>query len=136
MPNIFKKTSTGIFMRGDKLIQINANFSPFRMKLDRREPVSLGVEIANKSNEPKILTMSIALSGQLSFEKGGYKTEQMERIEKLPPGEKKLFYYSIFPKAGTRATDQPVIVKVAEHYQNFNYVTNEYKKNLVLKVED
>ena len=118
------------------MIQINASFSPFRMKLGRREPVSLSIEIDNQSNEPKILKMSVALGRELSFEKGGYKTEQMERMEKLPPGEKKLFYYSIFPKAGTKVQEQPVTVKVAEHYRNFNYVTNEYTKNLALKVED
>ncbi len=135
MRNSFKKTSIAIIY-GSKMIQINTTFNPFRMRLERREPVSLTIELSNQSDEPKMLTMNVTLSRQLSFERGGYKTEDMARIEKLQPGEKKIFYYDIFPKAGTKPQEQPVTVKVSEHYRSFNYVGNEYTKNLALKVED
>jgi len=117
-------------------MKINAYFNPFRMKLSRKEPITLTVELENTTDEDKMLTMLIEMSRQLSFEKTGYKTEQMERLPKLTPGEKKVFYYSIFQKAGTKAEAQPVIVKVMEHYQSFKYINNEYTKNLVLKIED
>lgn len=118
------------------MIQINSSFNPFRMKLGRKEPIAFTVEVENTEAESKMLTMNIRLSGQLSFEKGGYKTEQMERVQELGPGEKKKFYYTIFQKAGTRTGQQPVLVKVLEHYRSFNYVANEYSKRLVLKVEE
>tara|TARA_Y100000310_G_C20648860_1_gene798238 strand:- start:1568 stop:1924 length:357 start_codon:yes stop_codon:yes gene_type:complete len=118
------------------MIQVNTNFTPYRMKIGRREPVNFTVELVNPDDEPKILTLNIALSKQLSFEKGGYKTEIIERIKELPANGKKVFYYSIFPKAGTRTQEQPLMIHVAEHYRDFNYVKKEYKKNLGLKVED
>lgn len=118
------------------MIKINTSFNPFRMKLSRREPVAMRVELVNESQEQKMLTMRIRLSNQLSFEKGGYKTEHMERLPKLMPGEKKEFYYNIFPKAATKNEDQPISIEVLDHYQNFNYVAKEYKKTIELKIED
>ena len=118
------------------MIQLNTNFNPFRMKLGRRDPVTLTVEITNKSDESKMLTVYINLGRELSFEKSGYKTEAIERIDAMKPGEIKTYYYSIFPKAGTRTEAQPVLVKVQEHYKTQTYVANEYSKNLKLKVEE
>ncbi len=106
------------------------------MKLSKREPVTLQLEIGNDSEETKIISVHIALGKQLSFEKGGYKTEELIRLPKLAPGEKKRYYYEVFPKAATRTEEQPVHIKVLEHYRDFNYVKSEFTKKLGLKVED
>jgi hypothetical protein len=106
------------------------------MKIGRREPVTLRIELINQSNEPKMLSLEVRLGRQLSFEKSGYRTEQTEKIPTMQPAENKVYYYDVFPKANTRSEEQPIVVKVAEHYQNFNYVTKEYTKNLALRVED
>ena len=118
------------------MIQVTAAFTPFRMRLSKREPVTLSVDVENQSDEQKIATIAISLGGQLSFEKGGYKTDEVIRLPDLKPGEKKRYYYDVHPKAGTKAQEQRIAIKVLEHYQNFNYVTKEYTKTLSLQVQD
>ena len=118
------------------MLLINTNFNPFRMKLSHKEPVELTIDLINKGEKPKMLTMNLKLSAQLSLEKTGYKTEVMERIPVLRTGEKKEFFYKIFPKAGTRTQEQPIIIEVLEHFNDYKFVANQHKKKLGLLVED
>ena len=118
------------------VVTVNSYFNPFRMKLSSREPVQLSIELKNDGNEDKIVSMQVLLSKQLSFGKGGYQTEEMVRLPKLAPGERKQYYYEVWPKTGTRTEDQPVKIKIAEHYKNFNYVMKEYAYNLSLRVDE
>lgn len=117
------------------MVQINASFNPFRLKLSDRKPVTLQLDVGNDSEESKIVSVHITLGKQLSFEKGGYKTEELIRLPKLAPGEKKRYYYELHPKAATRTEEQSVHIKVSEHYRDFNYVKSEFTKKLGLKVE-
>ena len=117
-------------------MELITRFTPFRMKLSNREPVQLLVEVVNNDSADKMLTLSILLSKTLSFDKGGYKVDAGERIEKLSPGESKRFYYELFPKPGIREGEIPVKVKLTEHYNSFDYVQNEIVKSTSLKVEE
>jgi hypothetical protein len=117
------------------LVQVSASFNPFRLKLSNRAPVTLQLDVGNNSDEKKIVSVHIALGRQLSFEKGGYKTEETIRLPELAAGEKKRYYYEVYPKAATRLEEQPVQIKVLEHYRDFNYVKSEFTKTLGLKVE-
>ena len=117
------------------MIQINTAFNPFRMKASRSEPVNLQVDLKNDGDEGTMLTLEVLLSKQLSFERTGYKTEARAKIDKLGPGERKRFDFVIFPKAGTRTEDQPVEIKVTDHYNDYNHVRKEYSKRLSLRVD-
>ena len=110
-------------------------FTPFRMKLSNREPVQLFVEVSNDEKQDKMLSLVVSLDRTLSFDKGGYKTEALERIEKLSPGQSKRFYYELFPKPGVREGDIPIKVALTEHYNSFEYVQNQVVKKPALKVE-
>jgi len=118
------------------MLEVVNFFTPFRMRLSRREPVQLRVELANKGKDDAMASLTINLGSQLSFEKGGYKTRATERISSLPPGEKKKFYYEIWPKQATRNGPVAVQIIASEHYQNFNYVVKEYRKDTELVIED
>ncbi|MBN2067105.1 MAG: hypothetical protein JW744_01415 [Candidatus Diapherotrites archaeon] len=118
------------------MIEIKTSFNPFRMKLGRKEPVQLCIELVNKDAENTMLSMTLNLGAQFSIEKSGYKTSALERISELKPGASKKFYYEIWPKQSARPGQQPMQLTVLEHYQNFNYVKKEYKKNISLNVED
>ncbi len=118
------------------MIEIRNRFTPFRMKLSRREPVQLTVELINTGQENAMLSMNLNLGAQFSLEKSGYKTAAVERIPELAAGQSKTFYYEIWPKQSVRTGTQELQLTVLEHHQNFNYVKKEYKKNLGLAVEE
>ena len=118
------------------MIRINTSFSPFRLKLSRRQSVKLCVELTNTGEKEVMATLAIKLGKELSFEKGGFKEEEMRRIESIPPGKKKDLYFEVFAKANTRTKEQPIILNLVEHYKNFNYVIKENWKEIELKVEE
>jgi len=70
--------------------------------------------------------MFIALSNALSFGKGGYKTREVIRIERLLVGESKVFYFDIYPKPNTREGDHPVDIRVQEQTLNNEFTGDEY----------
>jgi len=117
-------------------MELVTRFTPFRMKLSNREPVQLSVEVVNNESADKLLTVSTILSKALSFDRGGYRVDASEKIEKLAPDKSRKFYYELFPKPGIRIGEIPVKVKLTEYYNSFDYVQNEIVKSTSLKVEE
>jgi len=118
------------------MIDINTKFTPFRLKLSRREPVQLFVELHNAGNADEIVTMEVYLSSQLSFDKSGFRTADTQAIKPLKAGERKHFYYDIWPKASARIEEQPVQIKVLQHYKDMNHVLKKTERDLGLIVEE
>ncbi len=118
------------------MIEVRTNFTPFKMKIRRKEPVVLSVELLNKGQEPEIVSLDLNLGQQFSFERSGFNTTVSEKLPKFMPGESKKFYYDIWPKQMLRLGEQPIAMRVTEHYQGFNYVKRKYDKALKLGVED
>jgi len=82
-----------------------------------------------------MLTVNVRISNMLSFEKGGYKTEDQKRVDSLMPGEKKSIYYDVYPKHMARAGELPMLLHIIEHYnQDYKLVQNEIKRKLELTV--
>ena len=118
------------------MIEIRTTFTPFKMKISRKEPVSFSVELVNAGQEPEIVSLNLALGSLFSFEKSGFKNDTAERIPKLMPGESKKFYYDVWPKQMLRKGEHGIRLSIIEHYQGFNYVKRKYDKILRLGVED
>ena len=112
-----------------------ANFTPFRLKLSRREPVHLTIDVKN-TDADIMASMDVSLSPQLSFSKGGFKNRIIERLPQLASGEEKRFYFEIWPKASTRIEEQPISITVFEHYKSFDYIKNKTEKKLSLQIEE
>ena len=118
------------------MLEIRNTFTPFKMKLGRREPVSLCIEIENEGKEPEIASFELNLGQQFSFEKTGFKTTAGVKIPEFKPGDVKKFYYDIWPKQAARTGMQPIKLMVIEHYQGFNYVKRKHDKTLHVSVEE
>lgn len=115
-------------------ISIKTHFHPFRLLLNRRQPVQLKIELENNSADSKMVSMQLILPRQLSLDKGGLVTSSMKRIKALAPNAVETFYFDLHPKLPQEGA-LPLQLKVMEHYNDFNFVQQEYTKNLVLKVE-
>ena len=117
------------------MVRLISKFTPLRMRISRREPVQLYVEVMNDENESKMLSLYINLSNELSFEKGGFKTDDTIRMESLKPGESKRVYFEVWPKPHAAYGEHKVRLALLDHYNDFKNVKNEKVKNLSLVVE-
>ncbi|MCX6802372.1 MAG: hypothetical protein NT067_04640 [Candidatus Diapherotrites archaeon] len=115
---------------------VNSRFTPLRMVLSRREPVQLTLYLRNENDKETKLTVRITLSTRLSFTKGGFKNSELVRIDSIKPNEEKTLYFQIFPKASTDPGDEPVEVRVQEHYGNFQFADKQYENTITLKVDE
>lgn len=121
---------------GGILLSINTHFNPFRLRLSDKKPVELCVEIINRGDKTMMLTMEMALARQLSFDKSGIVRSKVQRIDKFLPGQKKVDYFNIYPKALAKRGEQGVLLRVMEHYGDWDFVERSHVKKLGLKVEE
>lgn len=111
------------------VVEIVTQFNPLRMQLRRQEPLQMKVTLINKGDHVKKLSLYVALPNALSFGKGGYKTREVIRIDRLLVGESKLFYFDIYPKPNTREGDYLVEVRAQEQTPNNEFVGDEHIHN-------
>ncbi|MEW6295580.1 MAG: hypothetical protein AB1467_04775 [Candidatus Diapherotrites archaeon] len=119
-------------------ILINSHFFPFRLDLRERKPVQLTVELANKYNKAKLLTMEILLPRSLAFDKAGLKGIEQRKFEEIGARKTKTYYFDIYPKTLTDEGEHQIRIKVAEYMnegKEQKYVAKEYKKDLELTVK-
>lgn len=117
------------------MLKIDTSLNPFRLKLNRKQPVQLKVTIRNLSNEDALMSYDIVVSRNLSLDKSGFKTSVNNRVGTMEPGQTEEAYFDVYPKAMTREGSYPLLIKATEHYNNYNFVQKEYKKHLDLQVE-
>ena len=118
------------------MLEIRTFFSPYKLKISRREPVTLSVEIANVGNEAEMVSFGLNLGNHLSLEKSGFKSASSSKIPEFKPGEKQKYYFDIWPKQLLKVGEQAIQLMATEHYQNFNYVKKKYDRMLTLTVEE
>jgi hypothetical protein len=114
---------------------ISANFYPYRLVLQRKEPASLEIVIRNDEAADKLLSMELFLGADLGMDRGALKASASEKIGILKPGEQKRFRYDIFPKPFVQKGEKTIEIVLFEHYRNFDYVTKKYSKKISLIVE-
>ena len=118
------------------MIETRTSFTPFKMRIGRKEPVCLSVELVNTGREKEIVSFELNLGRQFSLERTGFKNSSTKRIPEFGAGESRKFYFDIWPKQMLRAGLQGIPVRVTEHYNNFNYVKRKYDKMLKLAVQE
>lgn len=117
-------------------ILINTKFTPFRLSLIKKEPVQLYLELVNKTGEDKKILFEINLGTGISFDKSGFKTSDSKKFEPLKAGEKKFYYYQIFPKQSAQYGETPISIKLFEpHDENYEFVKTKYSKEITLTVQ-
>ena len=105
-------------------VSIEARFHPLRLKLSRREPVEMELTLVNDGKAKKA-TVDIALGLGLSFQRGGFKTNVMERIDGLAPNESRQLFFSIWPKHDVRAGEMPIRIRVLEHGDSYAQIVKQ-----------
>jgi len=118
------------------MVSVKSVLMPFRMSLKDKKPITLRVELVNDEKETKLLSFKLAVAGDLSVEKTTIANVIEKRLGEFAPGQQKLMYFEIYPKVATRAREYPARLTIYEHYNDYEFVNREYKKDFVVKVSD
>ena len=116
------------------MVSIKSVLSPFRLDLSKREPIALRVELTNDSTETKLITFRLIVAKDLSVESTGISNSLEKRLGEIAPGKTYLKYFDIYPKVSTREKDYPARMIIYEHYNEYEFVEREYKKDFIVKV--
>lgn len=117
------------------MLSIKSVLVPFRMSLSAKKPISLRTEITNNSEDPKKVSIKLLVSRELSVERTGIANIFEKRVGVIEPGQTKLLYLDIYAKAQTSIRDYPGRLVVFEHYDDFDFVDKEYKKEFRIIVQ-
>lgn len=117
------------------MVKLFAGFVPMRLRISDRAPVQMSVEIVNDENERKTVSLYLSLGKELSFEKGGFKTDRVIKIDSLNAGSSKKYYFEIWAKPHTEEGDQTIKLTLLEHYKDdYSTVKKETERDLSLTV--
>jgi hypothetical protein len=116
------------------MLSIKNVLMPFRLSLKSREPISLRVELTNKGSEPKLLSLALVVPTFLGIERTGIANKLEKRLGEIAPGKTNVYYYEIFPKTSTTIRDYPARLVIYEHYNTYEYISKEHKKDFLVKV--
>jgi hypothetical protein len=118
------------------MVELKTELNPLRIVLGQTKSVELMVQIKNDSDKNRTISCDILLGNNLGFEKNGLSNARVLRLGKLKPSEKKIKYFSIYPKATITKKIQPVFVSVIEHFEeNYDYILSKKSKQLSLRIE-
>ncbi|PIN85285.1 MAG: hypothetical protein COV47_02945 [Candidatus Diapherotrites archaeon CG11_big_fil_rev_8_21_14_0_20_37_9] len=118
------------------MIQIKTSFHPFRLKASRKDPVELEVVLTNTGPDPALVSYEVLVSRNLSMDKSGLKSNASNRLGVMEPKQNKTDLYTIFGRHIAKAGSYPIMIRVIEHHDNYNFVMKEYKKKLELMVDE
>ncbi len=118
------------------MVELKTELNPIRIELGKTKSVELMVQIKNDSNKARTISCDILLGNNLGFEKNGLSNARVIRLGKLKPNEKKIKYFSIYPKATITKREQPIFISVMEHFEEkYDYVLSKKSKQLSLRIK-
>lgn len=100
-----------------------------------KEPVELTINIRNMAPVSKLLSVDVALDKTLCFDKNGLKKIETKRLEELAPNAIKTLKYELFPFQGIKPGYHTIKIKVNEHYQDYQHLTDMTEKVIRLRVD-
>ena len=119
-------------------ISIKSYFYPFRLDLRDKKPVQLSIELVNRYEQPKRISLEVITPRNLTLDKEMKKTGELKRIDKILPKERKAFEFEIHAKPFIKPGEHSIGIKVMEHfddYIDYKYVAKSYTKIVDLTVK-
>lgn len=119
------------------MLSINYSFNPLRMVISKKEPIEFTVELTNKFDKDVMASLEIIMPKEISFGKGTFKKNILERIDCLKAGEKKVFHYAL--------SAHPLYIEPGEitigvnaniHHKGYSYIERAFRKDVSLIVSE
>ena len=96
------------------MVYVKTTFFPYRLILNRKQPVQLTIDIRNDEGKEKHFAMEVDVPRALGLDSTGPRSSDYKNLGALAAGQEKRFYYDIHGKAASEDTEYPVVVKVHE----------------------
>lgn len=117
------------------MLEISTQLFPYRLKMENRQPVELAVTVKNVSREPVLVSYDVNVDRTLSMDKGGYKNTTNNKIGVLAPGASAKGRFEIHAKHVARVGMHKIYIRATEHFNNYNLVKSEYRKEIEVLVD-
>jgi hypothetical protein len=117
------------------MLEISTQLFPYRLKMETRQPIELKVTIKNNSREPALVSYDIATEKTLALDKGGYKSTENVKVGVIAPGASVSGRFEVFAKHLAKIGLHKIYIRATEHYNNYNLVKNEYRKEIEVLVD-
>jgi len=115
------------------MINIVTSLFPFRLNISDKQPVELTIQIKNMGLEDKLISCDIILENSIALDKSGLKKSTSFRYGEIKPDQvisEKLY---IYPFQGIKPGDNKIMIRVNEHYLNYNSLREKTEKMIVVK---
>ncbi len=115
---------------------VRTSFTPIRMIVGQKDPVSLAIEVRNKGNKTKNYSVSVKVPFVFGFDKSGLMREHRIRIKSIDPSKAKEAVFSIYGKYGLKTGFYNFEVIIREHDEaRFDKITDQQIFTAKLRVE-
>lgn len=115
------------------MINIITSLFPFRLNIKDKSPVELTIQIKNMGLENKFISYDIILDNTISLDKSGLKKSFSIRHGDFKPNEVINQRLYIYPFQGIRPGDNKIIIRVNEHYLDYDSLKQKTDKIIVIK---
>jgi hypothetical protein len=120
------------------MISINYSFLPLRMVISKKEPVAFTVEIQNRTGIAAMVSLELEVTKELSFGRGSFKRNVLERVDSFEAGGSRKFHYDIsahplYIEPGEKTISMKANI---HHNNNYSYIERSFRKDAQLIVAE
>ncbi|HLC80110.1 MAG TPA: hypothetical protein VJG83_06900 [archaeon] len=106
------------------------------MKLSRREPIQMRLNIKNLSDKPNLVSFEMQMPQSLALDKSGLKTLQGKQLGNIPSGKSYEEYFEVHARPFIKPGIYTIAIKAIEHYNTYDFVEKVVKKNIEIIVDE
>jgi len=115
-------------------IVISTELTPYTLsRSDANSRGDLYIEIKNRSNQAKLLSIEIHSGSGLSLTKGGFVRNAAKELGVVGAGSSTSFYTSVYPYFQGAGLEQLDII-VKEHLRDYKHTVRTYRKTIQIRV--
>ncbi|HZX20000.1 MAG TPA: hypothetical protein VFF13_03225 [archaeon] len=115
-------------------LKVKTTIFPFRISLQGKETWELQIEIENADPKPKKGSLRVELPEQATFKNVGQATLLEKQFDHIKPNEKIMVKETIYPSRIAEPGNFVGTARVAEHYQDYDYVIKESKSEFAIRL--
>ena len=113
---------------------VSTSLRPVRLNARKENCLELLVAVANASDAPLMMSVSIEVPKSLGFENLGITRIKEIRIGELPAQKEKTVGFSICANSQTPSGTYSALLTVSQHYRDYSHVLNYAKKSVEVRV--
>ncbi|MFA6907537.1 MAG: hypothetical protein WC263_01800 [Candidatus Micrarchaeia archaeon] len=113
---------------------VSTSLRPVRLNARKENCLELLVTVANASDAPLMMSLSVEVPKPLGFENVSIAKIKEIRIGELPAQKEKTVNFSICANSQTPAGTYAAQLTVSQHYRDYSHVLNYVKKSVEVRV--